>query len=46
VLAYHVILFWLSLIAGGVVFLSLRRDMPSEGERAACEPAIAAQMRL
>lgn len=43
VLAYRVILFWLPLIAGGVAFASLRRDMPSDGELAACRPAIAAQ---
>ena len=40
---YRVILFWLPLIAGGMAFASLRRDMPSGGELAACEPAIAAQ---
>jgi len=43
VLAYHAILFWLALIAGGIAFASLRRDLPSRGELAACEPAIAAQ---
>jgi uncharacterized membrane protein YbhN (UPF0104 family) len=43
VLAYRVILFWLPLILGGLAFASLRRDMPSGGELAACEPAIAAQ---
>jgi hypothetical protein len=43
VLAYHVILFWLPLIIGGLAFLSLRRDMPTRGELAACEPAIIAQ---
>jgi uncharacterized membrane protein YbhN (UPF0104 family) len=43
VLVYRVILFWLPLIAGGTAFASLRRDMPSGGELAACEPAIAAQ---
>jgi uncharacterized protein (TIRG00374 family) len=43
VLSYRVILFWLPLIAGGMAFASLRRDMPSGGELAACEPAIAAQ---
>ena len=37
------ILFWLPLIAGGMAFASLRRDMPSGRELAACEPAIAAQ---
>jgi uncharacterized membrane protein YbhN (UPF0104 family) len=43
VLAYHVILFWLPLVAGGVSFISLRRDMPRGGELASCAPAIAAQ---
>jgi uncharacterized membrane protein YbhN (UPF0104 family) len=43
VLSYRVILFWLPLIAGGMAFASLRRDMPSGGELAACKPAIAAQ---
>jgi uncharacterized membrane protein YbhN (UPF0104 family) len=43
VLAYHVILFWIPLVAGGVAFLSLRRDMPASGELASCAPAIAAQ---
>ncbi|MFL5908851.1 MAG: lysylphosphatidylglycerol synthase domain-containing protein [Solirubrobacterales bacterium] len=43
VFAYHVILFWLPLVAGGVAFVSLRRDMPSGGELASCAPAIAAQ---
>jgi uncharacterized membrane protein YbhN (UPF0104 family) len=43
VLAYHVILFWIPLIAGGVSFLSLRRDMPSKGELASCAPAVALQ---
>ena len=43
VLAYRVILFWLPLIAGGVAFIQLRRNMPSGGELAACAPAIAAQ---
>jgi uncharacterized protein (TIRG00374 family) len=43
VLAYHVILFWLPLAAGGVAFFSLRRDMPSGGELASCAPAVAAQ---
>src|SRR5919202_1614480 len=46
VLAYRVILFWLPLIAGGVAFIQLRRDMPSGGELAACAPAIAAQSAL
>jgi uncharacterized membrane protein YbhN (UPF0104 family) len=43
VLAYRIILFWLPLIAGGVAFEGLRRDMPSGGEFAACAPAIASQ---
>jgi uncharacterized membrane protein YbhN (UPF0104 family) len=46
VLAYRVILFWLPLVAGGIAFASLRRDMPREGELASCAPAIAAQVRL
>jgi uncharacterized membrane protein YbhN (UPF0104 family) len=46
VLGYRVILFWLPLIAGGIAFTMLRRDMPSGGELAACSPAIAAQVRL
>jgi uncharacterized membrane protein YbhN (UPF0104 family) len=43
VLAYHVILFWLPLAAGGLAFIQLRRDMPTGGELASCTPAIAAQ---
>jgi uncharacterized membrane protein YbhN (UPF0104 family) len=43
VLAYRVILFWLPLIAGGVAFIQLRRNMPTGGELAACAPAVAAQ---
>jgi uncharacterized membrane protein YbhN (UPF0104 family) len=43
VLAYRTILFWLPLIAGGIAFAALRRDMPSYGELASCAPAIAAQ---
>jgi uncharacterized membrane protein YbhN (UPF0104 family) len=43
VLAYHVILFWLPLVAGGLAFVQLRRDMPTGGELASCTPAIAAQ---
>jgi uncharacterized membrane protein YbhN (UPF0104 family) len=46
VLAYRIILFWLPLIAGGIAFAALRRDMPGEGELAACSPAIAAQSRV
>ncbi len=42
VLAYRVILFWLPLVAGGVCFFSLRRDMPRDGELATCEAAAAA----
>lgn len=40
VLGYRVILFWLPLIAGGVAFAALRRDMPGEGELASCAPAM------
>ena len=43
VLGYRVILFWLPLIAGGIAFAALRRDMPSTGELTSCAPAIAAQ---
>ena len=43
VLAYRVILFWLPLIAGGIAFASLRRDMPGSYELASCAPAVAAQ---
>jgi uncharacterized membrane protein YbhN (UPF0104 family) len=43
VFAYHVILFWLPLLAGGVAFAMLRRHMPSPGEFDSCAPAIAAQ---
>jgi uncharacterized membrane protein YbhN (UPF0104 family) len=43
VLGYRVILFWLPLIAGGLAFAALRRDMPRRGELASCAPAIAAQ---
>jgi uncharacterized membrane protein YbhN (UPF0104 family) len=43
VLGYRLILFWLPLIAGGIAFDSLRRDMPARGELAACAPPIAAQ---
>ncbi len=39
VLAYRVILFWLPLIAGGIAFGSLRRDMPGPTELALCQPA-------
>ena len=45
VFAYHVILFWLPLIVGGIAFAMLRRHMPSPGEFASCAPAIAAQSR-
>jgi uncharacterized membrane protein YbhN (UPF0104 family) len=41
VLAYHMILIWLPLIAGGIAFAALRRDMPRAGEFASCAPAIA-----
>ena len=43
VVGYRVILFWLPLIVGGAAFATLRRDMPSRGELAACAPVIAAQ---
>jgi uncharacterized protein (TIRG00374 family) len=43
VFAYHVILFWLPLIIGGVSFAMLRRNMPSGREFATCAPAIAVQ---
>jgi uncharacterized membrane protein YbhN (UPF0104 family) len=43
VLAYRIILFWLPLLVGGVAFEGLRRDMPNQGEFAACAPAIALQ---
>ena len=43
VFAYHVILFWLPLIVGGIAFAMLRRNMPARREFASCAPAIAAQ---
>jgi len=43
VFAYHVILFWLPLIVGGIAFAMLRSNMPSGVEFATCAPAIAAQ---
>jgi uncharacterized protein (TIRG00374 family) len=43
VFAYHVILFWLPLIVGGIAFGMLRRNMPSRREFASCAPAIATQ---
>jgi uncharacterized protein (TIRG00374 family) len=43
VFAYHVILFWLPLAIGGVLFARLLRNMPSPGEFSTCAPAIAAQ---
>ena len=43
VFAYHVILFWLPLIVGGIAFAMLRRNMPSRREFASCAPAIATQ---
>jgi uncharacterized membrane protein YbhN (UPF0104 family) len=43
VLGYRLILFWLPLIAGGIAFAALRRDMPGSRELTACAPAIAAQ---
>ena len=41
VFAYHLILFWLPLLLGGVAFAMLRRNMPGGGEFASCAPAIA-----
>lgn len=38
VLAYRVILFWLPLLAGGIAFAALRRDMPGPTELARCQP--------
>src|SRR5690242_17769884 len=43
VFAYHVILFWLPLVLGGIAFAMLRRNMPPPWEFARCRPAIAAQ---
>jgi uncharacterized membrane protein YbhN (UPF0104 family) len=43
VFGYHLILFWLPLIVGGVAFARLRRNMPGDGEFASCAPAIAIQ---
>jgi uncharacterized membrane protein YbhN (UPF0104 family) len=43
VLAYRLILFWLPLIAGGIAFAALRRDMPGGYEFASCAHAIAAE---
>jgi uncharacterized membrane protein YbhN (UPF0104 family) len=43
VFAYHVILFWLPLVVGGIAFGMLRRNMPPPWEFARCRPAIAAQ---
>ena len=34
---------WLPLLAGGIAFATLRRDMPTSGELASCAPAIASQ---
>jgi uncharacterized membrane protein YbhN (UPF0104 family) len=45
VFAYHVILFWLPLLIGGVAFGRLLRNMPGRGEFDSCAPAIAAQSR-
>jgi uncharacterized membrane protein YbhN (UPF0104 family) len=42
VFAYHVILFWLPLLLGGISFVQLRRNMPSGREFASCAPAMAA----
>ncbi len=46
VLAYRVILFWLPLIAGGIAFFSLRRDMPRDNELARSEAGAALQPRV
>ncbi|MDX6607593.1 MAG: putative heme transporter [Solirubrobacterales bacterium] len=43
VFGYHLILFWLPLLVGGIAFARLRRNMPTGGEFAACAPAIAIQ---
>jgi uncharacterized membrane protein YbhN (UPF0104 family) len=43
VFAYHVILFRLPLMVGGIAFTMLRRNMPPPWEFARCRPAIAAQ---
>jgi uncharacterized membrane protein YbhN (UPF0104 family) len=43
VFGYHLILFWLPLVVGGIAFVRLRRNMPSGGEFASCAPAIATQ---
>lgn len=39
VLAYRIVLFWMPLIVGGIAFVLLRRDVPKDGELAACEAA-------
>lgn len=41
VLAYRAILFSMPLLAGGVAFIVLRRNMPRDGELAACEAGAA-----
>jgi uncharacterized membrane protein YbhN (UPF0104 family) len=47
VFAYRLILFWLPLIAGGIAFSALRRDMPEPDELARCQPSYAeATMRF
>jgi uncharacterized membrane protein YbhN (UPF0104 family) len=43
VFAYHLILFWLPLVVGGIAFARLRRNMPGRAEFASCAPAIAVQ---
>jgi uncharacterized membrane protein YbhN (UPF0104 family) len=43
VFGYHLILFWLPLIVGGIAFARLRRNMPGGAEFARCAPAIAIQ---
>ena len=42
VLAYRTILFWLPLIAGGVAFIQLRRNMPRGRELAIAEESLVA----
>ncbi len=36
VLAYRIVLFWMPLLAGGVAFAQLRREMPADNELAVC----------
>jgi uncharacterized protein (TIRG00374 family) len=46
VLGYRVVLFWVPLIAGGIAFAALRRDMPNSDELAACDSAFAVKPAL